>query len=213
MFFVWKEATSRLTKWPTGEMNEMKNSYTYKPWIVDVGVDFDLVLGSMLMLKICFDVVDGNCDAYNMIMVMLCLWQFSSLSYREPILGKWGWHLGLYPLCSKKPRQALLLMTVVSRQMTSWWIIPCLVEQTAPMLVLADTVDFSSPHQGVSGNDTLAKLRPVFVLHVTRNCSVSPLFVFNNCCQIDGARAVPWGQANTNGANRRFLETESPSSD
>ena len=69
------------------------------------------------------------------------------------------------------------------------------------------------PHQGVSGNDTLAKLRPVFVLHVTRNCSVSPLFVFNNCCQIDGARAVPWGQANTNGANRRFLETESPSSD
>ena len=143
MFFVWKEATSRLTKWPTGEMNEMKNSYTYKPWIVDVGVDFDLVLGSMLMLKICFDVVDGNCDAYNMIMVMLCLWQFSSLSYREPILGKWGWHLGLCPLCSKKPRQALLLMTVVSRQMTSWWIIPCLVEQTAPMLVLADTLDFS----------------------------------------------------------------------
>ena len=33
-------------------------------------------------------------------------------------------------------------------------------------------------HQGVSGNDTLAKLRPVFVLHMTRNCSVSPLFVF-----------------------------------
>ena len=66
-------------------------------------------------------------------------------------------------------------MTVVSRQMTSWWIILCLVEQTAPMLVLADTVDFSSPHQGVSGNDTLAKLRTLFVLHVTRNCSVSVL--------------------------------------
>ena len=29
--------------------------------------------------------------------------------------------------------------------------------------------------QGVSGNDTLAKLRPLFVLHVTRNCSVSVL--------------------------------------
>ena len=154
MFFVWKEATSRLTKWPTGEMNEMKNSSKYKPWIVDVGVDFDLVLGSMLMLKICFDVVDGDCDVYNMIMVMLCLWQCFSLLHREPIFGKWGWHLGLCPLCSKKPRQALLLMTVVSRQMTSWWIIPCLVEQTAPMLVLADTVDFSSPHQGVSGDDT-----------------------------------------------------------
>ena len=112
------------------------------------------LLGSMLMLIICFDVVDGDCDVYEMMMVMLCLWQCFSLLHREPILGKWGWHLGLCPLCSKKPRQALLLMTVVSRQMTSWWIIPCLVEQTAPMLVLADTVDFSSPHQGVSGNDT-----------------------------------------------------------
>ena len=180
-----------------------------KPWIVDVGVDFDLVLGSMLMLIICFDVSDGDCDVYSMIMVMLCLWQCFSLLHCEPILGKWGGHLGLCPLCSKKPRQALVLMTVVSRQMTSWWIIPCLVEQTAPMLVLADTVDFTK----VSLVTTLAKLRPVFVLHVTRNCSVSPLFVFNNCCQIDGARAVPWDQANTNGANRRFLETESPSSD
>ena len=25
-------------------MNEMKNSTKYKPWIVDVGVEFDLVL-------------------------------------------------------------------------------------------------------------------------------------------------------------------------
>ena len=171
------------------------------------------LLGSMLILIICFDVVDGDCDVYEMMIVMLCLWQCFSLLHCEPILGKRGWHLGLCPHCSKKTRQALLLMTVVSRQMTSWWIILCLVEQTAPMLVLADTVDFSRALTKVSLVTTLLKLRPVFVLHVTRNCSVSPLFVFNNCCQIDGARAVPWGQANTNGANRRFLETESPSSD
>ena len=51
-------------------MNEMMNSTKYKPSIVDVGVDFDLVLGSMLMLIICFDVVDGDCGVYEVMMVM-----------------------------------------------------------------------------------------------------------------------------------------------
>ena len=69
-------------------MNEMMNSTKYKPSIVDVGVDFDLVLGSMLMLIICFVVVDGDCEVNNMIMVMLCLWQCFSLLHCEPILGK-----------------------------------------------------------------------------------------------------------------------------
>ena len=46
------------------------NSTKYKPSIVDVGVDFDLVLGSMLMLIICFDVVDGDCGVYEVMMVM-----------------------------------------------------------------------------------------------------------------------------------------------
>ena len=103
-------------------------------------------------------------------------------------------------------------MTVVSRQMTSWWIIPCLVEQTAPMLVLADTVDLSIRHQGVSGNDTTqAPPRVCFTCDAQLFCL--SLFVFNNCCQISGASAVPWGRANTNGANHKISDLESPTPD
>ena len=44
----------------------------------------------MLMLIICFDVVDGDCDVYEMIMVMLCLWQCFLSSTAKQILANEG---------------------------------------------------------------------------------------------------------------------------
>ena len=62
------------------------------------------------------------------------------------------------------------------------------------MLVLADTVDLSIRHQGVSGNDTgQAPPRVCFTCDAQLFCLL--LFVFSNCCQICGARSVPWGGA------------------
>ena len=80
------------------------------------------------------------------------------------------------------------------------------------MLVLADTVDSSIPHQGVSGNDT-GQAPPRVCFTCDAQLFRLSLFVFNNCCQISGANAVPWVGANTNGANHKISDLESPTPD
>ena len=113
---------------------------------------------------------------------------------------------------SQENPQALLLMRVATRRVTSW-LIPCLgCADCRPVLVLADTVDLSIRHQGVSGNDT-GQAPPRVCFTCDAQLFRLSLFVFNNCCQISGANAVPWVRANTNGANHKISDLESPTPD